>query len=155
MKEIPLTKGYVALVDDVDYPKLSVFRWFVSICGVNTYAARHATGDSGRFVRMQNEILTPPTGMLVDHIDGNGLNNCRVNLRICDECENRWNVKLRSTNTSGFKGVTLHRPSGKWHAQIRCRGKRIYLGSFDDINDAAVRYREKAEELHGQFAKHE
>lgn len=87
----------------------------------------------------------------VDHIDGNPLNNVRQNLRLATDTQNAWNTKMRSTNTSGYKGVYWHKARNKWCAWITCQGKRRYLGYFDDIEDAHRAYEDAARKLFGEF----
>lgn len=88
----------------------------------------------------------------VDHIDGNRTNNRWENLRVCSGAENRRNVGIRKSNTSGFKGVTEGR-KGKWRATITYDNKSIYIGEFKTPELAAAAYDQKAIELHGEFAK--
>ena len=89
----------------------------------------------------------------VDHKDGNGLNNKWNNLREATNSENLANASSYSTNTSGARGVTWNKRLGRWQAQIKFRGKNIYLGLFDKIDDAQAAYSKKAIELFGEFAK--
>ncbi len=91
---------------------------------------------------------------MVDHIDGDKLNNKIENLRGCTNSENLMNAKLSKSNTSGIKGVSLNKKIGKWCASIRVNYKRLHIGSYDDINDAAEAVRIKRIELHGEFANH-
>ena len=90
-------------------------------------------------------------GKQVDHIDGNGLNNQKSNVRICTRSQNAFNRKLVSSN-SGRKGVTWHKTVGMWEAQIRKDGKNIYLGCFQDKENAATAYDIAAEKMFGEFA---
>lgn len=89
----------------------------------------------------------------VDHINGDGLDNRKSNLRICNGSQNRCNKGKPKNNTSGYKGVTWHTPNKKWVAQIAVNGKHSYIGSFKTKEEAAKAYNKKAKELHGEFAR--
>ncbi|WP_420796654.1 AP2 domain-containing protein [Brevibacillus agri] len=102
---------------------------------------------------MHRLILSARQGEFVDHIDGNKLNNVRSNLRLATKAGNQRNQRIRSDNTSGFRGVYWCKKSGKWRAQITVNNKRIALGSYDDAASAASAYNEAALRLHGEFAK--
>lgn len=150
MKEIPLTHGYMALVDDEDYERLAAFRWGVlARAGYTAYAIRHV----GRYpVYMHRDVIGAPLGVGVDHIDGDGLNNRRANLRLANHAQNGANAKVK-TRTSQFKGVYLDRRQGKWRAQIREDGGSRALGSFASEEDAARAYDRAAVRVFGVFAR--
>ena len=153
MKQIPLTQGKFALVDDADYEYLSQWKWRY----ISGYAVRWDDSRPGRergLISMHREVMHAPDGMQVDHINGNGLDNRRENLRICTHAQNMQNTGKHASNTSGFKGVFLDKTckSKTWRAQIRIPGHRISLGSFTDPESAARAYDAKARELHGEFA---
>jgi hypothetical protein len=95
--------------------------------------------------------MNPPPGLVVDHIDGNGLNNTRVNLRICTSAQNICNSKGRS-KTSKYKGVTRRKMSNKWFAQIKFNRKHIDIGRFDNEIEAAKAYDNVARKLFKEFA---
>jgi hypothetical protein len=144
-----------AKVDDSDYTVLINFKWCARRKGKGClYAAR--TKSSGRIknetVLMRREIMGAPSGVLIDHIDGNGLNNTRENLRFCDHSENGCN-RLSHKGTSKYKGVMFRNSSKKWSAQIGLNGKYIFLGSFDSEVLAAIAYNDAAKHLHGKFAR--
>lgn len=157
MKEIQLTKGKVALVDDEDYDKLSNYKWF-SHKGYSTYYAfRNSSAKGGKkrtFILMHREILglTNPT-VLCDHKDHNGLNNQRWNLRSATKSENNSNRRPTENRTSKYLGVSWNRKKNKWVAQITSNRKKIWIGACENECEAALAYNEKAIELHGQFAK--
>lgn len=150
MKEIPLTRGKVALVDDEDYEYLSQFKWFFG----GRYAQRGFNKDDGTRTSkgMHTDIMNTPKGMAVDHINCNKLDNRKENLRICEPRFNNRNRGMCKSNTSGYKGVTWAKSNKKWFAQIWCQNKCYYIGYFNDKHEAAKAYNEKAKELHGEYA---
>jgi hypothetical protein len=154
MKEIPLTQGFVALVDDGDYEELNRWKWHASKTSDIFYAIRKARVDGNRQnISMHRQILNFPSGMEVDHIDGNGTNNRRANLRICTHAENTHNQKLNRVNTSGFKGVSYHNVTKRWRAYLKFNRKYIWLGSYDSPHDAAVVYDINARVFFGEYAR--
>jgi hypothetical protein len=149
--QIPLTKNKFALVDDDMFDELSKFNWCYYTAG---YAARGVKLNSkSKTIYMHRQIMKAKINEVVDHIDGNTLNNCRQNLRICRKIDNRRNMKTPITNTSGHKGVTWYKPSKKWKAQISVDNKCINLGHFSNKLDAAIKYNNAAEKYHGRFAR--
>jgi hypothetical protein len=149
MKEIELTQGYVAIVDDEDYEYLSQWKWFASRNATGRYYAVRNEGKNQ--IRMHREILKAPKGMEVDHINTNTLFNVKKNLRICTRAENAKNLSKPKNNTSGYKGVSRDRR--KWKAYIGLNNKKIHIGMFSSPKEAARAYDEKAKELFGKFAK--
>lgn len=112
----------------------------------------YALADKDRLL-LHIHLMNPPDGMEVDHIDGDGLNNRRVNLRIVTHRQNIWNRKKNVNPTSSkFKGVSLYKKSGRWVAYIAAHGKRRHIGYFDDEEAAARAYDAEARRLHGEFA---
>jgi len=97
-------------------------------------------------------MLTPPPGQCIDHINGNGLDNRRANLRFATPAQNVWNSR-RKKSASGYKGVYSAKGEKKFGAAIRCNKKRIHLGCFDSAIDAAKAYDTAAKKYHGQFAQ--
>lgn len=154
-RAIPLTQGKIAIVDDADYEYLNQFRWFASKDKNTWYAMRTVPRSNGKEtkVSMHRDLLGVLSDAHVDHVDMNGLNNTRGNIRPCTGVENRRNRGAQRNNTSGFKGVTWHKASNKWRAQIRQDGTRKHLGLFDSPEDAARAYDTAARELHGSFAR--
>jgi hypothetical protein len=147
MKEISLAHGKgVALVDDADYPILSQYKWRLSA----GYARAEINGMS---VLMHRLVMGAKRGQEVDHRNGDKLDNRRSNLRFSTHSQNMANVGQRSDNTSGFKGVYWNRQTGKFRARIKPRGKHIYLGAFDDAQEAARVYDRAARKYFGSFAR--
>lgn len=155
MKEIQLTRGKVALVDDDDFESLSQFRWHFTTWG---YACRNASrkgGASRRNIFMHREILgSKCEGLDVDHINGNGCDNRKVNIRACRTCENLRNRGAQRNNTTGVKGVTLRKYQGGqgYIAQIKKDGEHHYLGFFKTLEEAAAVRFEASLRMHGEFA---
>ena len=152
-REIPLTQGKVALVDDGDYEELSKYKWYANRGGSTWYAHTHTRqGNRKRvFVAMHRLIIDAPKDMQVDHIDRNGLNNTRANLRLATRAQNGHNsIRSVTKKTSAYKGVF---PAGKkWWARIYFNGKCIRLGTFEREADAALAYNEAARKYHQEFA---
>ncbi len=152
VRHIGLTGGRFAVVDVADYEQLSKYRWsWLKTHGANGYARRC---EGNKTILMHRQILKAPKGMMVDHIDGNGLNNRRSNLRLCTPQQNQCNRCVsRARQKQGlFKGVHHRTDSGKPCARITHRGKTLCLGVFDTDVEAAKAYDRKAIELHGEFA---
>jgi hypothetical protein len=147
---ITLTKGYVAVIDAADVPLVEGRNWFAWVCGQTVYA-RRSDGRVG--ILMHRVLLNAPTDRLVDHGDGDGLNNRRKNLRLASNQQNTFNGRKRAGNTSGAKGVHWRKDVGRWQAQIAINGKKIGLGSYDAIEDAAAAYAKASAELHGEFGR--
>ena len=160
MKEILLSRGKVALVDDEDFEWLNQWKWSLSQLGTNRkyrsiyYAHRTQWYKNGvqRDISMHRLILDAPKGLEVDHIDGNGLNNQRSNLRLCTRTQNARNARRRKNGSSRFKGVCKTR-EGRWNARIYANGKRANLGVFKNEADAARAYDAAAAEAFGEFAR--
>jgi hypothetical protein len=148
-RQVPLTRGLVALVDETDWPVVSQFKWR-PYRGTSTW---YAIADiDGHRVRMHRLILKPPDDVLVDHRNHNGLDNTRRNIRPCNNQQNVMNARAKRRGTSRFKGVCWHKASGKWSAEIFYNEQKWHLGLFVNEEDAARSYDRKAAELFGQFA---
>ena len=157
-RTIPLSKWvrcpgtYFAIVDDEDYEWLSQWSWHCN----HGYAVRIKQVNGKRtLIRMHRSILKAGIGMIVDHKNGNKLDNRRKNLRFCTHAENMRNSKMPSRNRTGLKGVSFHKHIKKWIASIKFNGERTNLGYFTTPEEAHKAYCEKAKELHGEFARFE
>lgn len=146
MKEIPLTKGLVALVDDEDYEFLSQYKWY-PLKSQNTHYAW-----SKKHGRMHHKIVSLEPGKQIDHRNGNGLDNRRANLRLCTRSQNQWNQLPRQGTSSRFKGVCWINRDNRWRAQIKLKDKRVYLGNYTSEIDAATAYNDAATRHYGDFA---
>ena len=157
MKLIPLTQGQFAIVDDDEFEYISRFNWHSIRSSARNvwYAARTGRSSSGKEVRIpiQREImrLSIEDERVIDHKDGNGLNNQKCNLRICTVQDNARNRP--SWGKSKYKGVTRRASTGKWIARICINYESVYIGIFAEEYDAALAYNLKAEEVFGEFAR--
>jgi hypothetical protein len=156
VKEIPLTQGKVALVDDDRFEELNAFKWYASYDGWNWYASRSDHSNGGqRTVLMHRQVMGLQRGdkRQVDHKDGDGLNNMLDKLRIATNQQNTFNQRRNKNNQSGFKGASWQKHKKKWLAQIMINGKTKFLGLFDTPEAAHAAYLRAAHELHGDFAR--
>ena len=147
-KEIPLTQGRVALVDAVDHAWLSRYSWWLHRSNTGVYARARV---GGRRQRMHRVIIGAGPEQIIDHINGDTLDNRRANLRFCTQAQNQANRVLDRDNTSGFKGVTWHRQHGNWIAHIGFPS--VFLGCFPDVESAACCYDNAARQIYGEFAR--
>lgn len=153
MKEIKLTQGKVALVDDADFDWLNQWKWYAFFSRGNWYAARgHCENGIQRIRFMHNLILNCPK-LKADHKDGNGLNNQRYNLRTATHLQNSWNSGVQRNNRSGFIGVCWCNRTGAWLAQIGYLGHRKHLGYFSSPVRAALARDAAAIKYFGEFAR--
>lgn len=144
-KQIPLANGrYFATVDDEDYEYLSQFSWtFRKGKKGIIYAYRRS---HNKYIHMHRVILHAPDGVLVDHIDINGLNNTRKNLRLATDLQNSGNQRMKKCNSSGYKGVS--KKGNRWNARIQ----NHHIGYFLTEVEAAIAYDNAAIELFGEYA---
>lgn len=162
--QIPLTKGMVALIDAQDYERVSQYQWWANKSKPTSktwYATTKIIPPGEHWTKRKNTqlhrfILDAPPEIKVDHINRDGLDCRRHNLRMATNSQNVANVGPLQigTKTSQFKGVhlTVRVKIPKWESRIMCQGKDYYLGVFDSEIDAAMAYDRKAKELFGDFA---
>jgi hypothetical protein len=155
-KEIQLTRNLSAQVDDADFECVNQFRWCAhgGRDGRTWYAKRAVSVGDGKQITMlmHRFILDAPTELQVDHVNHNGLDNRRENLRLCTELENRRNRKAWENSSTGFKGVRWRKNIRKWEATIGAYGTHFYLGCYDTPEQAALAYDIAAIAYHGKFA---
>lgn len=157
MREIKLTQGKVTLVDDVDFDYLTHWEWCAHRQYQRFYAVRREGVAEGRrgggyLVKMHKVIAERAriVGVNIDHRDGDGLNNQRLNLRGATKAQNGMNRSKNRNNTTGYKGV--ERAKTGFVARIMANGKRMYCGIYRTPHEAARAYDKAALELHGEFA---
>ena len=165
--EIPLSNGGRTIIDLEDaaivlrknqyrYQKSSKVKWHAKKHGQTFYAKANVLLEDGRWsgVYMHRLILglKPKDRISVDHINGDGLDNRKENLRRCNQSMNIANSRKKK-GTSEFKGVSFHKSAGKWRSHITFNYKQINLGLFHSETEAAEAYNKKAKELFGEFAK--
>lgn len=157
MKKIPLGRGKFALIDDDDYDRVSMHTWHMKSRLHLNYASSTKYLGGGRkkakyrMLQLHRFIMNPSKGMDVDHIDGNGLNNQKSNLRICTHQQNCMNTRKSRNTTSRYKGVSWDKESGKWKASIRFNNSLKNLGRYRTQKEAAKAYDKKAKELFGEY----
>lgn len=153
--EIRLSNGDITIVDAVDADLLQL-RWQCHTSGHNSYATH---GSKKHSFSMHRHIMARVTGRplvkgeIVDHINGNSLDNRRNNLRLCTHAQNIHNQRLSQRNTSGYKGVSYITSIGKWRAQIKVNRKQKTIGTYDTPEEAHAAYCEAAKKYFGEFAR--
>lgn len=158
MKTIILTQNKETLVDDEDYEFLTQWKWYAWRCGRTYYAIRNDYSVKGKpsSVRMHRLLMNPLKGQSIDHLNHDGLDNRRSNLRIVRHLENAMNRNKSIKYTSSFyKGVSkyIRNENVLWRSRIGLYGKKISLGIYTTQVEAAEAYNRKAEELFGEFAE--
>lgn len=148
MKTIKV-KNWEILVDNDDYDELSKFKWRIRKNGNTFYAS---SCHYGMLFNMHTFLVKSEKGKVVDHKDGNGLNNQKNNLRVITHQQNIWNSRKKNCNTSGYIGVRLE--GKKWRAQIKVCGKNKHLGLFKTLEEAKESYRQAAVEQRGEYARY-
>ena len=162
-KQIPLSSGKFALVDDEDYGFLSHWRWYFNQCGYAVRQYRIPNCEQRVLIQMHRLINSTPDGFDTDHINGDRLDNRRENLRTCTRAQNLWNSFVRKKSghfSSDFKGVGVQKLKGKngldrfvFYANITKEGVNTRLGNFYSEVDAAMAYNDAAKEMFGEFAQ--
>ena len=156
MKRIALTQGKFALVDTIDFAYLNQWKWSIYKIRQTWYVKRTIHGLKHKTIYLHRVILERigyKDFKQVDHVDGNGLNNRRKNLRPATRKQNQHNQKISIKNTSGYKGVYWNNQRKRWMAYIKLNGKQIYLGYFDNALNAAKAYNRAAKKYHKKYAK--
>lgn len=155
-REIPLTQGQVAIVDETNYRALAAYKWYAywSPSNKTYYARRNQTEKGGKRVTvlMHRVVLSAQAGKEIDHINGNGTDNRKTNLRVATCSQNCQNQTAKASNKCGFKGVCLHPRNRNWVAKIMREGRSYHIGVFDTPEEASAAYAEAAKRLHGDFA---
>jgi hypothetical protein len=157
---IDLTQGYTAIVDAVDLFLVDGFNWRANIhrrkdgtiWRIYAVSNVRVLGER-RFIYMHRVVSGEPLGLVVDHRNGDGLDNRRSNIRVATYIENGQNLRKPTSNTSGAKGVSWRKTEKKWRAQITAFGKNYHLGFFESIEEAACAYSAASAKLHGEFGR--
>lgn len=152
---VPLTSGFTAVIDASDVHLVEGRNWYAmpSRRANGDLRAVYAASRGGKGTVLLHRVITDAAiGAVVDHLDGDGRNNTRANLRVCTPGQNAWNARLRVDNKSGAKGVTFCKRTGKWIAHIAKDGKKKYLGRFETVAVASRAYRVASQAMHGEFA---
>lgn len=145
MKTIELTQGKVALVDDEDFEELNQHKWYAHKDGNTFYAGRSINKPHPMTIHMHQAIMNAPKGVDIDHINGDGLNNLKSNLRIVTHRQNTQN--RHATKSSIYPGVGWHERDKKWRAYITINGKQKHLGHFDVEAEAYAAYLKALEDM--------
>lgn len=152
MREIALTQGKVAIVDDEDFEYLNHWKWY---CSSRGYARSNAwDGKKGYTISMHRLVNHTPNGYQTHHVNGDTLDNRKSNLRTVTATQHHQsNQRLGINNHSGYRGVGWNKNTHKWRARIQKDGKLIHLGLFDTPQEANKTYLQAAKELYGEFFK--
>ena len=150
-RRILLTKGKYAIVDPEDFTELTKYKWYCTE-GTSTIYARR--GGKNNQLSMHRSIIDVPDNLIVDHINHNGLDNRKANLRPATKTQNIRNRRKiqKEKYASKYKGVSFDKSRKKFFAYIKADDKTFYLGAFDDQIDAAKAYDNAARKYHGEFA---
>lgn len=151
-RKIKLTRGQFTLVDAKDFNELNKHKWMF---GTNGYARRSGSigKEKKKMFFMHRLIMAAPDKILIDHINHNGLDNRKANLRFATSSQSNMNRRVsKKPGISKYKGVGFDKRRNKWTAKIKYNKKQKYLGSHTDEKDAARAYNEAAKKYHGRFA---
>lgn len=154
--ELITRAGQAYFIDDEDFEKIKNFSWHVIKSPYTMYvsAMKKEYGKPYTAILLHRLVMGASKGMEVDHINGNGLDNRKINLRMCSQSQNQANRQKTSKHMSSkFKGVYWCKRQKRWVAKIDCNSKRHYIGSFVNETDAAVAYNKKSAELFGDFSR--
>jgi hypothetical protein len=153
MPTIPLSQGQFALVDDDDYQSLNQFKWYAVWAKNSQFYARRREVDSGKEISMQNAVLPPRLGLIVDHRKRTEtLDNRKGNLRYATNSQNQANKRVQSNNKTGYKGICWNKRRSRWRVQVWLGGKAVYEKSFVSLQDAIEAHSREATRIYGEFA---
>lgn len=155
-KQIPLSgkngAGKYTIVDDEDYERSLCVKWNLNPEGYVTRSTPRKNGKQST-IGIHRFITNAPSGYLIDHINGDRLDNRKSNLRLCTRRENARNAGAQKRTSSNYKGVSWDKHRNKWRVQIRTYEKQLYIGIFADKIEAAHAYDAAALKYHGEFAR--
>lgn len=159
VRQIQLTQGKVALVDDEDYERVNQYKWSANYSKGRWHARRNGSRPKRATIRLHRFITNASDDEVVDHINGDPLDNRRSNLRLCTNAENIRNQRTRRQvvrpRSSRFKGVTWDKRGRKWRSQISVNHQRFNLGGFSTEEEAHKAYCRASSQYHGQFGRTE
>jgi hypothetical protein len=150
---IELTQGKVSIVGVEDFEQLSKHKWYFHKNGYAVRNRKKSDGPGSRCIRMHREILRAPDDLLVDHINGDKLDNRRSNIRLATKSQNECNKGPSSLNGSGYRGVSWSKQKRKWHVRVYLDAKCQHVGFFSNIEEAALAYNEATKKIHGSFSR--
>lgn len=150
---LPLQNGLFTLIDAEDADWLSHYTWTIKSGNYVCCPKYGIVNGKRRIPTIHRLILNAPSGVLVDHKNGDSLDNRRTNLRLATCSDNQHNRRRNKNNTSGYKGVSWYRPTGRWTANIKANGRQKHLGLYDSPAEAHAAYCRAARELHQEFAR--
>lgn len=154
MRELQLTQNQVTIVSDEIYERVIKYKWYAWLRPNGNYYAMRNMPNCNSNQPLANFIMEVPNGIIIDHVNGNTLDNQCCNLRVATKAQNVRNQGKQARSTSSqYKGVSLHIRNGKWQAGIRVDGKKIYLGYFLSERVAALAYDVAARKYFGEFAR--
>ena len=149
-RTLKLSQGAFALVDEDDYERMNAVKWTLS----GKYAQRKIRMPDGSYTSelLHRAVLNAPRTLEVDHINGDGLDNRKINLRLSTRSQNRAHSTLRKSTKTGFKGVYNNHRTKKFRASIKADSRKYNIGTFATAEEAARAYDREALRLHGEFA---
>lgn len=152
---VPLTRGFTAIIDAADVPLIEGFNWSALVLRRHVYAYRQSRAGGVLVTTYMHRLLAAPPheDSVVDHIDGDSLNNRRSNLRLASRSQNQHNMRLRLSSKSGAKGVSWNSRRNAWEARIQLQGRARFLGYHATLSDASAAYAKASAELHGEFGR--
>ena len=152
--QIKLSMGYFAIIDEDDFELASKHTWYASVRRKADGSIRTVYAVTrGSKLRLHRLIMNASKGFEVDHIDGDGLNCSKSNMRLATTSENQRNQRIGCNNKSGVKGVTWDKERGKWRVSIKINRKSIRIGRFENLEDAAKAYADASLKYHGDFGR--
>jgi hypothetical protein len=151
MKQIPLTQGQFALVDDDDFERVNQFKWQAAYSPITDsfYAVRRTPAPERKAIWMARFIMQTPPDMICDHVNHDTLNNQKSNLRNCTRAENKMNQRSQNTVT-GMKNIYVHKK--RYRVEIMLDYKKVYLKSFKNLEEAIQARNEALKKYHGDFS---